>query len=187
MVTSYELYANSTSEITQILLHFDQAVAVNGTTNLEADKFMVCCLDNLEECDQVRQGAMSSYTLYLLCTSCPMARGGRGCRAGWCWSSRSGSTLAPRCWWVDNNISTYLHISRYIYTRCAGAGGCGAWPTCGWRPPALRRRRVRCTARTSTASPWRPSSSSSSSLIVRAFISLLKIPAQQCRYMFGAS
>ena len=56
MVTSYELYANSTSEITQILLHFDQAVAVNGTTNLEADKFMVCCLDNLEECDQVRQG-----------------------------------------------------------------------------------------------------------------------------------
>ena len=56
MVTSYELYANSTSEITQILLHFDQAVGVNGTTNLEADKFMVCCRDNLEECDQVRQG-----------------------------------------------------------------------------------------------------------------------------------
>ena len=55
-MTSYELYANSTSEITQILLHFDQAVGVNGTTNLEADKFMVCCLDNLEECDQVRQG-----------------------------------------------------------------------------------------------------------------------------------
>ena len=95
MVTSYELYANSSSEITQILLHFDQAVGVNGTTNLEADKFMVCCLDNLEECDQVRSGGCVC-TLYLLCASCPTARGGRGCRAGWCWSSRSGSTLAPR-------------------------------------------------------------------------------------------
>ena len=96
MVTSYELYANSSSEITQILLHFDQAVGVNGTTNLEADKFMVCCLDNLEECDQVRSGGVSAhYIYYLLCASCPTARGGRGCRAGWCWSSRSGSTLAP--------------------------------------------------------------------------------------------
>ena len=60
MVSSYELYANSSSEITQILLHFDQAVGVNGTTNLEADKFMVCCLDNLEECDQVRSGVVST-------------------------------------------------------------------------------------------------------------------------------
>ena len=66
MVTSYELYANSSSEITQILLHFDQAVGVNGTTNLEADKFMVCCLDNLEECDQVRARGVSAHYIYYL-------------------------------------------------------------------------------------------------------------------------
>ena len=82
MVTSYELYANSTSEITQILLHFDQAVAVNGTTNLEADKFMVCCLDNLEECDQVRQGVMSTHyttdTVYQL----PYGEGWKGVQGG---------------------------------------------------------------------------------------------------------
>ena len=76
VVTSYELYANSTSEITQILLHFDQAVAVNGTTNLEADKFMVCCLDNLEECDQVRQGAMSTH--YIYCVPAALWRGVEG-------------------------------------------------------------------------------------------------------------
>ena len=75
-MTSYELYANSTSEITQILLHFDQAVAVNGTTNLEADKFMVCCLDNLEECDQVRQGAMSTH--YIYCVPAALWRGVEG-------------------------------------------------------------------------------------------------------------
>ena len=80
MVTSYELYANSTSEITQILLHFDQAVAVNGTTNLEADKFMVCCRDNLEECDQVRQGAMSTH--YTHCVYCVPAALWRGVEGG---------------------------------------------------------------------------------------------------------
>ena len=83
MVTSYELYANSSSEITQILLHFDQAVGVNGTTNLEADKFMVCCLDNLEECDQVRSGGCVC-TLYLLSTVCqlPYGEGWKGVQGG---------------------------------------------------------------------------------------------------------
>ena len=76
MVTSYELYANSSSEITQILLHFDQAVGVNGTTNLEADKFMVCCLDNLEECDQVRSGVV--YTHYIYCVPAALRRGVEG-------------------------------------------------------------------------------------------------------------
>ena len=76
MVTSYELYANSSSEITQILLHFDQAVGVNGTTNLEADKFMVCCLDNLEECDQVRSGVVSAH--YIYCVPAALWRGVEG-------------------------------------------------------------------------------------------------------------
>ena len=82
-MTSYELYANSTSEITQILLHFDQAVAVNGTTNLEADKFMVCCRDNLEECDQVRQGAMSAHYGHCV-TVCqlPYGEGWKGVQGG---------------------------------------------------------------------------------------------------------
>ena len=87
MVTSYELYANSTSEITQILLHFDQAVAVNGTTNLEADKFMVCCLDNLEECDQVRQGRC----LHTHCIYCVPAALWRGVEGG---AGRAGAGAA---------------------------------------------------------------------------------------------